>query len=73
MLSVGTLLEKIYLPMIYSQIQQIDKKPVTERTIKDILSISDIKLILKMPNISKKAGIRDRFYIALLYDSGCGD
>lgn len=56
---------------MYSQIQQIDKKPVTERIIKDILSISDIKLILKMLNISKKTGIRDRFYIALLYDSGC--
>ncbi|SHD78668.1 tyrosine-type recombinase/integrase [Schnuerera ultunensis] len=55
----------------YSQIQQIDKKPVSERVLKDILSISDIKLILKMPDISKKMGIRDRFYIALLYDSGC--
>lgn len=55
----------------YSQIQEIDKKPVTERIIKDILSISDIKLVLKMPDISKKTGIRDRFYIALLYDSGC--
>lgn len=57
----------------YSQIQQIDKKPVAERVIKDILSVSDIKLILKMPDISKKTGIRDRFYIALLYDSGCRD
>jgi site-specific recombinase XerD len=57
----------------YSQIQQIDKKPVAERIIKDILSVPDIKLILEMPDISKKAGIRDRFYIALLYDSGCRD
>lgn len=55
----------------YSQIQQIDKKPVADRVIKNILSIADIKLILEMPNISKKTGIRDRFYIALLYDSGC--
>ena len=56
---------------VYSQIQQIDKKPVTERVIKDILLISDIKLILKTPDVSKKTGIRDRFYISLLYDSGC--
>lgn len=55
----------------YSQIQQIDKKPVVERIIKDILSVSHIKLILEMPDISKKAGIRERFYIALLYDSAC--
>jgi site-specific recombinase XerD len=57
----------------YSQIQQIDKKPVAERIIKDILSVSGIKLILEMPDISKKTGIRDRFYISILYDSGCRD
>ncbi len=55
----------------YSQIQQIDKKPVAERVIKDILSVSDIRQILKIPDISKKTGVRDRFYVALLYDSGC--
>lgn len=57
----------------YSQIQQINKKPVAERILKDILSVSDIKLILEMPDITKKTGLRDRFYIALLYDSGCRD
>lgn len=57
----------------YSQIQQINKKPVVKKTLKEYLSVSDIKLILNMPDISKKTGIRDRFYIALLYDSGCRD
>jgi integrase/recombinase XerD len=57
----------------YSQIQQINKKPVVKKTLKDFLSVSNIKLILNMPDISKKTGIRDRFYIALLYDSGCRD
>lgn len=65
--------ENIFTYDTYSQIQQIDKKPVADRIIKDILSVSDIKLILEMPDISKKTGIRDRFYIALLYDSGCRD
>ena len=37
------------------------------------LSIEDMKLILKQPNINKKTGLRDKFYMALLYDSGCRD
>lgn len=65
--------ENILTYDMYSQIQQIDKKPIADRMIKDILSIKDIKLILEMPDISKKTGVRDRFYIALLYDSGCRD
>lgn len=35
------------------------------------LSIEDVKQVLEQPNISKKTGIRDKFFIALLYDSGC--
>lgn len=37
------------------------------------LSIDEIKLILEQPNINKKTGIRDRFFLALLYESGCRD
>lgn len=37
------------------------------------LSVEEIKFILQMPNTNTKAGIRDRFFIALLYDSGCRD
>ncbi|MGL5084546.1 MAG: tyrosine-type recombinase/integrase, partial [Clostridium sp.] len=58
---------------LYSRIEQINKKPVADRGMKDILSVADIKLILEMPDVSKKIGIRDRFYIALLYDSACRD
>ena len=35
------------------------------------LSVEEVKLILKQPDINKKTGIRDRFFMALLYESGC--
>ena len=34
------------------------------------LTIEDMKIVLKQPNLRKKNGLRDKFYIALLYDSG---
>ena len=30
-----------------------------------------MKIVLEQPNPTKKIGLRDKFYIALLYDSGC--
>lgn len=55
----------------YAKIQQIAQKhnPKTDELV--FLSIEDMKLVLKCPNAKKKTGIRDRFYLALLYDSGC--
>jgi site-specific recombinase XerD len=55
----------------YAQIQQIEKIPVPERFMDAILSIDDMRLILEAPAVTKKTGLRDQFYIALLYDSGC--
>jgi len=55
----------------YSKIQDIGRLPVPERVLEDILSVDDVKLILEMPDISTKTGLRDRFYMALLYDTGC--
>jgi integrase/recombinase XerD len=37
------------------------------------LSIEDTRLVLKQPDTSKKNGMRDKFFMALLYDSGCRD
>ena len=37
------------------------------------LAVEDVKLVLKQPDINKKTGIRDRFFIALMYESGCRD
>lgn len=63
--------ENILTYETYAQIQQIEKVPVPDKFISDMLSVEDVKLILKIPNVSKKSGLRDQFYIALLYDSGC--
>lgn len=35
------------------------------------LTLEEVELILKQPDINKKTGIRDRFFIALMYESGC--
>jgi len=32
-----------------------------------------VKLVLGQPDINKKTGIRDRFFICLMYESGCRD
>lgn len=45
----------------------------TRKTEMVYLSIEDVKQVLEQPNISKKTGVRDKFFIALLYDSGCRD
>ena len=37
------------------------------------LSVDELKLIMQQPDLKTKAGLRDRFFIALLYDSGCRD
>lgn len=37
------------------------------------LTIEDVKLVLRQPDINKKTGVRDRFFIALMYESGCRD
>lgn len=35
------------------------------------LSIDDVKHIFEQPDTNKKTGIRDKFFLALLYESGC--
>lgn len=35
------------------------------------IPIEHMQLILKQPDLSMKTGIRDRFFLSLLYDSGC--
>lgn len=37
------------------------------------LTIEEVKLILRQPDINKKTGVRDRFFMALMYESGCRD
>lgn len=37
------------------------------------LSVEDVKFLLQLPDSHTRTGIRDRFLMALLYDSGCRD
>lgn len=37
------------------------------------LSIDEVRLILEQVNLEKQTGIRDRFYLSLMYESGCRD
>ena len=55
----------------YCLIQQIAKEVDPKKDELDYLSIEEMKLVLEQPDTKKKFGIRDKFYIALLYDSGC--
>lgn len=37
------------------------------------LSIEDVKLVFGQPDLNRKTGVRDRFFLALMYESGCRD
>lgn len=55
----------------YSEICEIAE--YRDERVKDFiwLTIEDVNLVLKQPDINKKTGVRDRFFIALMYESGC--
>lgn len=57
----------------YSLIQRIAKEVDPKKDELIFLTIEDMKLILAQPDLSKNSGIRDKFFLALLYDSGCRD
>lgn len=56
-----------------NQINEISRITDTRKNPFIFLSLDDVKLVLQQPDLSKKTGIRDKFYISLLYDSGCRD
>ena len=55
----------------YSRIQDISGPHIPDRFLGQTLSIEEVKHLLELPKASTKFGLRDRFYIALLYDTGC--
>lgn len=55
----------------YVEIEEISKEPDLRKQELIFLSIKEMKIVLEQPNPTKKIGLRDKFYIALLYDSGC--
>jgi site-specific recombinase XerD len=54
-----------------NEIADINKLPDMRKQEVPFLSVENVKLILEQPDTAKKNGVRDKFYIALLYDSGC--
>ena len=54
----------------FMRICSIEKWKEPHKTI-EILAIPEMKRLLELPDLSTKNGLRDRFYMALLYDSGC--
>lgn len=58
---------------VYSEISDIAE--YKDERVKEFiwLTIEDVKLILRQPEVNKKTGIRDRFFISLMYESGCRD
>ncbi len=57
----------------YSQIQMISKEADPQKDELQYLTIDEMKTVLEQPDTKKNTGIRDRFFLALLYDSGCRD
>lgn len=57
----------------YEDIRDISEEKDTR--VQDFIwmSIGDVRLMMAQPDIKKKTGIRDRFFMALLYESGCRD
>lgn len=55
----------------YARICSIEKQKAPERPCMEILGIDEMKKLLELSDHTKKSGLRDWFYIALLYDSGC--
>lgn len=54
-----------------SAIQKIKEFPKDCPDEVKFLSIQEMKLVLSQPDTSKRLGIRDKFFMYLLYDSGC--
>lgn len=55
----------------YSEIQEI-KSYIDSRERKlTFLTLTEIENLLKLPNAESKYGLRDKFYLTLLYETGC--
>lgn len=55
----------------FAAIQEITREQDCRKEEFVFLSVNEMKIVLAQPDVRKKTGLRDKFYIALLYDSGC--
>ena len=63
--------ENILMISELSAIQKIADIPNTTNDTIKFLTVQETKLILSQPDINKTVGLRDNFFLYLLYDSGC--
>ncbi len=54
-----------------SAIREVTEIPETKTDTITFLTAKETRLILSQPDTDRKTGIRDRFFMSLLYDSGC--
>lgn len=63
--------ENILLLSELSAIQKIEEFPKEYANGIKYLTVPEMKLVLAQPDPNKNIGLRDRFFMYLLYDSGC--
>ena len=63
--------ENILMISELSAIQKIADIPNAANDTIKFLTVQETKLILSQPDINKAVGLRDNFFLYLLYDSGC--
>ena len=63
--------ENILMISELSAIQKIADIPSTTNDTIKFLTVQETKVILSQPDINKTVGLRDNFFLYLLYDSGC--
>lgn len=56
-----------------SKILDIEKVPNSAKRELIYLSIEQLKILFQQPDANTRTGLRDKFFIELMYDSGCRD
>lgn len=57
----------------FSEIQEIKQMPDFREKELTFLQLEEIEKLLKLPDSGTRFGLRDKFYLTLLYETGCRD
>ncbi|WP_373265149.1 tyrosine-type recombinase/integrase [Hungatella hathewayi] len=57
----------------YTKIQEIAREADPKKDELEYLTIEQTKMVLSQPDTQKKTEMRDKYFLSLLYDSGCWD
>ena len=61
------------LAPVMNDLAEIAKGKVIKDQLPVVLSMEQVEWVLAAPNTNTPIGIRDRFYLTIMYDSGCRD